>query len=139
LTHYAIHAKRGSQATEAIGILPHFTGVSVHDGWTAYRASTRCRHALCNIHHLRELTFMEEQYQHAWAGELKHLLQEMKVAVEAARAQAGTQLAPAPRRAFVARYQALLALGHAANPPPPRRPRQRGRRGRRAARASVGG
>jgi transposase len=28
---------------------------------------------------------------------------------------------------LVARYQALLALGHAANPPPARRPRQRGR------------
>jgi transposase len=74
LTHYAIHAKRGSQATEAIGILPHFTGVSVHDGWAAYRAHTRCRHALCNIHHLHELTFMEEQYQQAWAGDLKHLV-----------------------------------------------------------------
>ncbi len=127
LTHYAIHAKRGSEATEAIGILPHFTGVSVHDGWAAYRAHTRCRHALCNIHHLRELTFLEEQYQQAWAKELKALLLEMKASVEAARAQGRTRLAPAPRRAFLARYRALLAEGHAANPPPPRRPRQRGR------------
>jgi transposase len=67
LTHYAIHAKRGSEATEAIGILPAFTGVSVHDGWKPYRAHTACRHALCNIHHLRELTFLEEQYQQGWA------------------------------------------------------------------------
>ncbi len=44
LTHYAVHAKRGTAATDAIGILPEFTGVSVHDGWKPYRAYQRCRH-----------------------------------------------------------------------------------------------
>jgi transposase len=62
LTHYALQAKRGREATDAIGILPDFTSVSVHDGWMPYHTHTRCRHALCNIHHLRELTFLEEQY-----------------------------------------------------------------------------
>jgi transposase len=61
LTHYAVHAKRGTEATDAIGILPDFRGVSVHDGWKPYRRSTHCRHALCNIHHLRELTFLQEE------------------------------------------------------------------------------
>jgi len=61
LTHYAIHPKRGREALERIGILPHYRGVSVHDGWSSYRAYTACRHALCNIHHLRELTYLEEQ------------------------------------------------------------------------------
>jgi len=37
LTHYARHAARGAAALEAIGILPSFGGVSVHDGWTSYR------------------------------------------------------------------------------------------------------
>jgi transposase len=127
LTHYAIHAQRGAEATQAIGILPKFTGVSVHDGWAAYRSQTTCRHALCNIHHLRELTFLEEQYQQSWARDLKALLLEMKAAVEAARAQRRLRLAQEQRQAFVARYRALLASGLAANPPPPRRPRQRGR------------
>jgi transposase len=127
LTHYAIHAKRGSAATEAIGILPHFTGVSVHDGWKPYRAYQRCRHALCNIHHLRELTFVEEQYHQSWATQLKALLREMKAAVDWARASGLRRLPAASRDAFVTRYQALLATGHAANPPPQRRPRQRGR------------
>jgi hypothetical protein len=36
LTHDAVHATRGAEATDAVGILPAFTGVSVHDGWKPY-------------------------------------------------------------------------------------------------------
>jgi transposase len=127
LTHYAIHAQRGSQATDAIGILPSYRGVSVHDGWKPYRQYTACRHALCNIHHLRELTFLEEQERQPWATELKGLLLEMKAAVEQARSRGEPQLPEAERRAFVAHYEDLLAAGRAANPPPERPPGQRGR------------
>ncbi|HZC07816.1 MAG TPA: IS66 family transposase [Ktedonobacterales bacterium] len=127
LTHYAIHAKRGSEATAAIGILPGYRGVSVHDGWKPYQAQTACRHALCNVHHLRELTFVEEQYEQLWAKQLKELLQEMRAATEQARAQGQARLPTTQRNALVARYGQLLALGLAANPPPPRRKRQRGR------------
>ncbi len=127
LTHYGVHSKRGVEATTDIGILPSYQGVSVHDGWKPYRAHTSCRHALCNIHHLRELTFLEEQYHQTWAKELKDLLQEMKAATEQARAASATQLPPAERGQFVARYEELLAVGLAANPPPPRLAHQRGR------------
>jgi transposase len=127
LTHYAVHAQRGSAATDEIGILPTFTGVSVHDGWKPYHTYTRCRHALCNIHHLRELTFLEEQYQQTWARDLKRLLQEMQTAVQQARDAGRGTLPLVTRTTFVTRYQALLAVGHAANPPPAHRPRQRGR------------
>ena len=87
LTHYAIHAKRGTEATDAIGILPGYRGVSVHDGWKPYQASTSCHHALCNVHHLRELTFVEEQYEQSWAKDRKALLLEMRAATEQAREQ----------------------------------------------------
>jgi transposase len=129
LTHYAIHAKRGREATDAIGILPGFQGVSVHDGWASYRTYSACRHALCTVHHLRELTFLEEEYQQAWAGELKDLLREMRAAAEQARAHGAQQVSPEQRAPLLARYRALLATGLAANPPPAahRRPGQRGR------------
>ncbi len=127
LTHYAIQAKRGQEATKAIGILPAYTGVSVHDGWASYRAYPGCRHALCNIHHLRELTFREEAYQQSWATALKALLREMKAAADQARAAGLGRLPTAQHAALVARYEALLANGLAANPPPARRAGQRGR------------
>jgi transposase len=127
LTHYAIHPKRGREATDAIGILPNYQGVSVHDGWTPYQTYTRCRHALCNIHHLRELTFLEEQYQQSWATDLKALLLGMKHGVEQAQARGDTALPDVERHALRARYHALVAAGLAAHPPPQRRPGQRGR------------
>ena len=127
LTHYAIHAKRGTEATDATGILPSYTGVSVHDGWKPYQTDTQCRHALCNVHHLRELTFLEEQYQQTWATDLKALLSEMRAAGEQARAQGQSRLPAVQHDEFVARYERTLAVGRAANPPPVRRPGQRGR------------
>jgi transposase len=127
LPRYMIHPRRGALTTEAMGILLAYTGVSVHDGWAPYRTHTQCRHALCNIHHLRELTFLEEQYQQGWARELKALLLEMKAATAQACAHTDRHLPTELRETFVARYEALLAVGLAANPPPPRVPHRRGR------------
>jgi hypothetical protein len=83
----------------------------------------RCARVL----HVRELTFLEEQYQQPWATQMKALLLEMKTATEQARADGRTLLPATTRAAFVTQYQAVLATGHAANPPPERRPHQRGR------------
>jgi transposase len=131
LTHFGVHAKRGNEATDAIGILPRFRGVSVHDGWKPYRTYTQCRHALCNVHHLRELTFVEEELHQPWAGTLKALLHEMKAAVATARASGLTSLPPSLRHDLQTRYEAALLAGLAANPPPPTPPPEGRRRGRR--------
>jgi transposase len=129
LTHYARHAARGATALEAIGILPGYRGVSVHDGWTSYRHFHTARHALCNAHHLRELTFVEEELQQAWAGKLKELLRHMRTAVEQARSAGASGLQRTVRDDFIRRYEALLGEGLAQNPlPPPHGAPRRGRR-----------
>jgi transposase len=127
LTHYARDPKRGKEALDRVGILPGFAGRAVHDGWAAYRAYA-CAHALCNAHHLRELTFLAEQHGQAWAAQMKGLLVEIKGAVEAAETDGREALTPAALAEFEARYRALLAEGYAANPPPP--PPPAGTRGR---------
>ena len=126
LTHYAVHEKRGSEATKEIGILPSFGGVAVHDGLTAYDKYEQCAHALCNAHHLRELTFVEEEHEQKWAGRMKALLWEIEEAVRKEDACGGMHLAPEKIAKFEACYQGLLEDGLKANPPPKRT----GKRGR---------
>ncbi len=99
----------------------------MHDGWVGYHAHQDCRHALCTIQHLRELTCVQEQYQQTWAADRKHLLVEMKEGTEQARRPGQSHLAAGTRDALVRGYHALVAAGLAANPPPERRPHQRGR------------
>jgi transposase len=118
LTFYAAHQKRGREALDEIGVLPGFEGTAVHDGWTSYWQYGDCQHALCNAHHLRELTFVEEQLGQGWAQELKALLLEIKQAVDAARDQGLAELAAETQWAFEARYDVLLDVGLKMNPPP---------------------
>lgn len=128
LTCYGWHTKRGKEATDTLGILPRFEGRAVHDGWSSY-FQYGCDHALCNAHHPRELTFVQEQDGQSWAGDMKELLLEVKARVEQAKAAGAEDLNEATRREFEVRYQRILAQGMAATPPlEPRPPGKRGRR-----------
>jgi len=131
LTFYAVDRKRGRAARDAIGLLPAFLGTAVHDGLPAYWRYGQCAHALCNAHHLRELTFVAEQLRQPWATDLAALLREAKRAVDAARGQGLAALPPETTRAVGGRYDAILAAGRAAHPPPaPTGKRGRPKRGK---------
>jgi transposase len=54
-TVLSCHAKRGKPAIDAVGVLPDFTGIAVHDAFAPYAGYTAATHALCNAHLLREL------------------------------------------------------------------------------------
>lgn len=127
LTTYTVHQKRGQEAIREIGILPRFKGVSVHDGWASY-FQFDCDHALCNAHHLRELRFIEEQYQQGWASDMAQLLRDAKQEV-AACPDGQSALAPERVAYYHRAYDHLLQQGFLANPPPETPPpKKRGRK-----------
>jgi transposase len=119
LTWYATHRKRGQEALDALGVLPTVRGRVVHDGLWSYWHYEQCAHALCNAHHLRELTFVEEHLKQTWAGQLKTLLLEIKEAADRARADGVATLMPAAQQRWAARYADLVAEGLRLNPPAP--------------------
>ena len=118
LTLYGLHERRGQEGIDALGVLPGFSGVAVHDGWAPYRAYDECEHALCNGHHLRELTGVEEQGGQAWAHTMSCLLLELKAAVDAAEAAGATTLEPCTLARYRARYRQIIAEGYTRNPEP---------------------
>jgi len=127
LTHYAAHRSRGRTALDAIGIAPQFRGTSVHDGLTSYQGYGFTQ-ALCNVHHLRELTFVEEELKQVWARKMKDLLLDMKAEVEQAKAVSQHELEVLVLARLLRRYDEILTEGYHANPPtPPPKKRTPGR------------
>lgn len=121
LTWIGIHPNRGKKAFDAFGLLTPFVGTLIHDGWKPYR-DLRCKHALCNAHHLRELTYVFEEMGQSWANWLIEMLLAACQEVE----RVGSPL-PHDRIAhFRSLYLEIIAEGEAANP----RASPSGKRGR---------
>jgi transposase len=120
LTHYAAASHRGRTAIDEINVLPAYRGTCVHDGLLSYTHYTRCRHALCGVHLLRELTYFEELGAETatWAGPIKELLLKMKGEVEQVRGEGGKRLAAERLTSLTASYDRLVAQGLSAPPPP---------------------
>jgi transposase len=115
LTHYGAHPSRGREGMDAIGIAPLFGGISVHDALPSYH-SYRFTEACCNVHHLRDLTFIEEELKQDWAKDMKDLLLDMKEAVEQACARGQPELETAVLAALLTRYDQIVQAGYQVNP-----------------------
>lgn len=129
LTAYGLHPSRGQGGMEALGVLPDFRGYAVHDHLASYFDYTQCGHALCNAHHLRELTFIAETEKEDWATGMKTLLREIYQTVETAKQAGKERLPPSLKRQYELAYTSFLNQGlryHRSLPPV----RSIGRRGR---------
>jgi transposase len=108
----------------AMGILPGFKGILCHDHWKPYYKFD-CTHALCNAHHLRELTRAFEQDGQKWAQKLKNLLETINRKVT----DAGGALDAHESQKYRLKYRAILKQGET-ECPEPIEPQKKGKRGR---------
>lgn len=121
-TYLSAHEKRGHDAMDAIDILPHFKGVMCHDHWKPYYRYDSL-HALCNAHHLRELTRAYEQDNQAWAEKMRGFLVDLNQEVD----KVDGVLSPERQDTLRHHYQTILKAGEKESPAP--NP-EKGKRGR---------
>jgi len=124
LTSYHLDDKRGQSAIDQHGVLPAMTAgrTAVHDGWMPYLKTCydTVEHALCNAHHLRELTGWAESSpdRDAWAGPLMALLREGHTLVQKAIAAGRDRLPAQVLTDLHHRWEQAIDTAYAANPPP---------------------
>lgn len=124
-SYFYPHEKRGSEAMDAIEIIPKFKGILCHDHWKPYY-KYKCLHALCNAHHLRELERAWEQDKQQWASDVKSLLEEINKTVKDSEGFLTEEKA----KEYTDKYQAILAQGEIECPPPDETNKSKGKRGR---------
>ena len=128
LTWYYAHKRRGREAMNAAGILAAYRGCAVHDFWKSYFDYDR-DHALCNSHLLRELTFLWEEQNQAWAKAMIDHLLAIKEAVATASASGLTALPPADQERVLKGYERIVQARDAQDPVGVAQgPKRRGRR-----------
>ncbi len=123
-THFFPHDKRGTEAMDEIGILPHFKGFLIHDHWKAYYKYD-CSHVLCNAHHLRELEWSAIEDKQQWATKLSNFLKQLNITVN----DAGGNLNKEQSAHFLKEYRQILQDSQQECPAPSNE-RKAGQRGR---------
>ena len=124
LTYFAIHARRGQAAMDAIGILSKRTGWCIHDYWKAHSATGKPGMFCVMPHFFHELIYVLENYQQIWAEAMLTLLKEIYTAVRAAKAVGQAALSSEQLTDFQNRYDQIVAEGVLAHPPPQPSPEQ---------------
>ena len=120
-----VHKKRGTEAMNEIGILPHFKGILCHDHWKSYYKYD-CTHSLCNAHHSRELTRAWQQDNQQWAQKIDDLLHEANVETK----KAGGELPSSRVDYWQAKYLQILEEAESECPPPEEPPPEEKKPGR---------
>jgi transposase len=109
-----VHPRRGKQAIEAMGVLPSFAGVAVHDAWAPYDLYPGADHQLCCAHALRELQAVTDGApggQWCWAAQAAEALTAMQALVSQAICQGRDAADPAALATQIHLYRSAALAG----------------------------
>jgi transposase len=120
-----LHAKRGTEAIEAIDIIPQYGGIIIHDCWSSYLTYDHCGHGLCGSHLTRELTCVIESNGYSWASNMQDLLLETCAKISKRKSK---KLSAREYANLQKRYRNILTRGEKELPVIP--PKPNGRRGK---------
>ena len=111
-----VHPRRGRQAIEAMGVLPRFAGVAVHDAWPPYDTYTAPDHQLCCAHAPREMQAVTDaagQGQWCWAAQAAEALTAMQQLASEAIRHGRDAVDPAALAAQVRLFRSAALIGAA--------------------------
>jgi transposase len=109
-----VHPKRGRQAMEAMGILPCFAGVAVHDAWGPYDTYAAPDHQLCCAHALRELQAVTDAASAGgwcWAAQAADALTALQDLVREAISQGHAAVDPGALACQVRLFRSAALIG----------------------------
>ena len=124
---FMAHHKRGTEAMNAMGVLPRFGGTAIHDFWKPYLNFESCRHVFCGSHLLRELEGVQEKERVQWPQAMADLLLRILKTKEDGRGV----IPQSVQQGFRDEYRVILREGEKESPPPqPRQPGDDGKKKR---------
>ena len=124
ITVKGLHRNCGCEAINALGIIPRYGGVIVHDCWKACLTYTQCKHQLCGAHLLRELQAVIDSNGYPWARKMHKLL---LIARRQVIQRPQQRLSMRHYKRIARCYKAILDRGREEMPEIP--PRKKGQRG----------
>ena len=113
-TLLSCHPRRGTKAMDAMGILPAFAGIAVHDAWAPYDTYAASGHQLCCAHAARELRAVADLApagQWCWAAQAAEALAAMQRLAAEAIAQHRDAIDPAALAAQIRLYRSAALIG----------------------------
>ena len=108
------HPRRGTEAMKAMGVLPSFAGVAVHDAWAPYDTYAPAGHQLCCAHVARELQAVADcapAGEWCWATQAAEALAAMQRLVAGAIAQRRAAADPAALATQAGLYHSAAMIG----------------------------